>query len=351
MIRDRRIRAISIALVLALPTFAATRAASQTVPIGIIDVYGLSRLSAGDVRAALTFREGDAISLEGEERPAFMAASEARLVSLPGVRQARINLVCCDNGRAIVYVGIEERGSPPMSFRAPPAGDVHLAIDIARAGEEFEKALTLAVQRGEAGEDRSRGHALQFDPVTRSVQESFVTYANRDLDELRQVLRTSSNAAERALAAQVLGYAADKSAVVDDLVYGMSDPSERVRNNAMRALVAIAEMTTPAGRLAPHIPPEPFIALLSSPEWSDRSKASLALAALTQNRDPIFLVALRRQAISSLVEMARWKSEGHAQPAFIVLARIADYSDEAALTLWQRGEREVVIDAALRRDG
>jgi hypothetical protein len=350
MMTDRQIRAVSITLALVL-TFAATRAAGQAVPIGIIDVYGLSRLSAGDVRAALTFREGDAISLEGEERPAFMAASEARLVTLPGVKQSRINLVCCDNGRAIVYVGIEERGSSPMSFRAPPAGDAHLAIDIARAGEEFEKAFTLAVQRGEAGEDRSRGHALQFDPVTRAVQESFATYANRDLHELRQVLRTSSNAAERALAAQVLGYAADKSAVVNDLVYGMSDRSERVRNNAMRALVAIAEMTPRAGRPVPRIPPEPFIALLSSPVWSDRNKASLALAALTQNRDLIFLVALRRQAISSLVEMARWKSEGHAQPAFIILARIADYSDEAALTLWQRGEREVVIDAALRRDG
>jgi hypothetical protein len=272
-------------------------------------------------------------------------------MALPGVRQARINLVCCDNGRAIVYVGIEEHGSPTMSFRAAPAGDAHLATDIVRAGEEFEKAFTLAVERGEVGEDRSRGHALQFDSATRAVQESFVTYANRDLHELRQVIRTSSNAGERALAAQVLGYAPDKSAVVNDLVYGMSDPYESVRNNAMRALVVIAEMTPSAGRPVPRIPPDPFIAFLSSPVWSDRNKASLALLALTQNRDPILLQALRRQAMPPLVEMARWRSEGHAQPAFVILARVADYSDEAALALWQRGEREVVISAALRRDG
>lgn len=351
MMTDRQIRAISIAVPLALSTFGATGAAGQAIPIGIIDVYGLSRWSAADVRAALTFREGDTISLEGEERAALMAASEARLVTLPGVRQARINLVCCDNGRAIIYVGIEERGSPTMSFRAASVGDAHLATDIVRAGEEFEKAFTIAVERGEAGEDRSRGHALQFDSATRAVQESFVSYANRDLHELRQVIRTSSHAAERSLAAQVLGYANDKSAVVDDLVYGMSDPSESVRNNAMRALVVIAEMTPRAGRSVPHIPPDPFIALLSSPVWSDRNKASLALLALTQNRDRMLLQALRRRAMPSLVEMARWRSEGHALPAFIILARVADYSDEPALELWQRGEREVVIRAALKRDG
>jgi hypothetical protein len=73
----------------------------------------------------------------------------------------------------------------------------------------------------------------------------------------------------------------------------------------MRALLVIAERTPRAGRPVPRIPPEPFIAFLSSPVWSDRNKASLALAALTRNRDPIFLEALRRQAISPLVEMSR----------------------------------------------
>jgi hypothetical protein len=50
-----------------------------------------------------------------------------------------------------------------------------------------------------------------------------------------------------------------------------------------------------------------------------------------------------------LVEMARWKSDGHAKPAFVILGRIAGYSDDAANAAWVRGERELVIGAALRR--
>ena len=180
----------------------------------------------------------------------------------------------------------------------------------------------------------------------RAVQERFLRYAARDLPALRLVLRRSSNAAHRALAAQVLGYAADKPAVVDDLVHGMSDPSAEVRNNAMRALLAFADMSPGASPSAPRVPAQPFIELLHSPVWTDRNKASGALAALSTGRDPELLTTLKGLALAPLVEMARWKSEGHALPAFSVLGRIAGYSDEAAYDLWNRGERDVVIRAA-----
>ena len=127
----------------------------------------------------------------------------------------------------------------------------------------------------------------------------------------------------------------------------MSDPSEGVRNNAMRALPVIAEMTPTGSRRVPRIPAEPFIALLSSPVWSDRNKARGALEVLTRKRDPDFLRALRRRAASPLAEMARWKSVGHAQPAFLVLGRMAGYSDEDALKLWENAGREIVIKAAV----
>jgi hypothetical protein len=147
-----------------------------------------------------------------------------------------------------------------------------------------------------------------------------------------------------------MGYAADKASVVDDLVYGMSDPSEDVRNNATRALVVIAEMAPAAGRPVLRIPPEPFIALLNSAVWTDRNKSSLALMALTGSRDPGLLEALRRpEAMTALAEMARWKSEGHAQGPFMILGRIAGYSDDDAFKLWQRGEREAAIKAAAVR--
>ena len=70
--------------------------------------------------------------------------------------------------------------------------------------------------------------------------------------------------------------------------------------------------------------------------------------ALSASRDPGLLATLRKGALTSLVEMARWKSTGHALYAFIILGRLAGYSDTGAYDLWDRGEREVVIEAAIK---
>ena len=329
---------------------AAGPAAGQSIQIGIIDFYGLNGLSHDRARAALTFKEGDAIPLASEERAAWIAAAEARMAKTLDVGRARLNLVCCASGRAIVFVGLEPRGSTGVRFRPAPTGDARLAADVVRAGAEFSKAMMAAVQRGDVAEDRTQGHALNHDAAMRAIQDRFIVLAKRDLTQLRRVLSDSSDSSERALAAQILGYAPDKSAVVDDLVSAMSDPSEDVRNDAMRALLVIAEMAPTAERPVPRIPPQPFIALLNSPIWTDRNKTSGALAALTASRDPQLLEALKEtRAITALAEMARWKSQDHAQAPYFVLARIAGYSDEAAFNLWTRGEREVVIKAAIAR--
>jgi hypothetical protein len=328
---------------------AVCEADGQELKIGIIDLYGLSRVSTGQVREALTFKEGDTVLMGFDERPGFVTASEARLSTLPGVARARINPVCCDQGRVIVYVGIEERGTATMHLRPAPMGTARLAADIVQSGEEFLKAFILAVQRGDAAEDHSQGHAFTHDPATRAIQERFVVYAKRDLPQLRRVLRSSSDAVQRALAAQVLGYASDKKAMVEDLVQGMSDPSDEVRNNAMRALLVFADAAPGVSGSIPRVPAERFIDFLNSPVWSDRNKASAALMALSARRDPGLLATLRKKALASLVEMARWKSEGHAFAAFTILGRIAGYSDETARGLWDRGDREVVIEAAIKR--
>ncbi len=84
------------------------------------------------------------------------------------------------------------------------------------------------------------------------------------------------------------------------------------------------------------------------PVWTDRNKASAALQTLSASRDAALLAGLRKDALRPLIEMARWKSEGHARPAFEILARMAGYSDEAAEAAWGRGERELVISRVLR---
>jgi hypothetical protein len=316
---------------------------AQEVEIGVIDFYGLNRVSADQLRRALTFEEGETVSSE------VVMAAENRLAKVPGIRRGRISLVCCVRGRRTMYIGIEEQGTPAMTFGTAPAGAARLPPEILRAGEEFARALMSAVQRGDAGEDRSQGHALAHDPATRAVQERFIVYVSRDLVELRSVLRESSNASQRALAAQILAYAPDKQAVVEDLVQAIRDPVEEVRNEAMRALSVFAEGASAASGSRLRIPGQPFIEFLKSSVWSDRNKASLALMALSGDRDPTLLKVLQEEAFIPLVEMARWKNLGHAFPAFVILARIAGYSDTVARDLLDKGDRDIVIEAAIKR--
>jgi hypothetical protein len=343
-----RARATALSLVLLVPADVC-EVAGEDLQIGIVDFYGLGRVSEGAARAALTVKEGDTVSQVGDDPPTFMAESERRLSALPGVARAHVGFVCCDAGRWIVYVGLEERGSVAPQFRVAPTGNVRLAVDVVQAGEDYSKAFWNAVQRGDVGEDDSQGHALLHDQPTRAVQERLVRYAARDLKELRQVLRDASDPEQRALAAEVLGYVAHKQDVVDDLVYGMGDPYAGVRNNAMRAMALFAGMAPGSGRSSVRIPPEPFVAALKSLIWTDRNKASLALLGLTARRDPDLLEKLRRDALTPLIEMARWKNAGHAYAALMILGRIGGQSDEAIAAAVERGDREGIIGAALAR--
>lgn len=129
----------------------------------------------------------------------------------------------------------------------------------------------------------------------------------------------------------------------------MSDSSADVRNNAMRTLGVFARMSPRAGHSSVRIPGKPFVALLHSLDWTDRNKASAALMGIAARRDPALLESLRREAQTPLVEMARWKSLGHAWAALAILGRIGAQSDEAIEAALNRGDREAIIHAALDR--
>jgi hypothetical protein len=101
-----RTRVAAAAFLLSI-LFLLSEANAQEFTIGIIDVYGLRRVSSSQVEAALTFKEGDTILMGTDGPPKSLTESESRLSRLPGVTRARINPVCCDQGRAIIFVGIE----------------------------------------------------------------------------------------------------------------------------------------------------------------------------------------------------------------------------------------------------
>jgi hypothetical protein len=311
-------------------------------PIDSIDFYGLRSLDAETLRKALPMHEGDKVAID--ESGAIEQKVKTVLSAWPHVRGSRVAFTCCaPQGGVNLFVGVEEDSAPVMHFRPPPAGVARLPDELVSLYGALDQALFAAIEKGRGREDDSRGYALQVDaPAAMALQEQSVGLAARNLSSLRQVLRESADGRQRAMAAQFLGYAPDQQAVVDDLVYAAGDPYEAVRNNAVRALLVFSRAERP-----PRVPYEPFVALLDSPVWTDLNKGSGALDALSRSRDPELLALLKRRSLPVLATIARWRSKGHAQSAYMILGRIAGYPDADLLSRWAKGDIEPVIGAAL----
>ena len=322
--------------------FGATAEDASLPPIGSIDYYGLRTVSVAEIRQVLGLKEGDPAPVD----PARRRELERRIAELPGVVQARIAGVCCDEGKATVFVGIEEKGAPKLTFRPAPSKEILLPRDIVEMHERFEKALVEAIRKGDSADDMSQGHSLMANAACREVQQEFITCAASQLKTLRSVVRDSGNAKHRAIATWILGYAPDKRAVVDDLVYALEDNDPEVRNNATRSLAAIGALATRKPQLKIHIPIARFIAMLHSVEWTDRNKGLAALQNLVTRSDEKALKELRQRALPALVEMARWQSQGHAYAAYVLVGRIAGLDEDEITTRWPK-ERETVITKAL----
>ncbi|HRH45085.1 MAG TPA: HEAT repeat domain-containing protein [Pyrinomonadaceae bacterium] len=317
----------------------------QFPPIGIIDFYGLRTISEKDVWSVLNIKVGD------DAIETIKSAEEIRqtLKKLPNVEDASISLICCDDifGKSIIFVGIREKGIPALKFNTAPTGKIRLPKIIAQAGKDFQTAFAQALAEKDFSEDDSQGHALFGNQNVRKVQERFVTLANEHLKVLQQVLRKSSDAEQRATAAQIIAYARNKKAIVSDLIFAVNDDNEHVRNNAIRALIVIANYAIANPSLKIKIPADDFIPMLNSLEWTDRNKALGVLDALAKNRDGRLLAKLKNNALDSLIEMARWKSPGHAQTAFSILGRIGKLSEVQIEKAWKTGDREQEIKRIL----
>jgi hypothetical protein len=323
-------------------TCLASAAAAQLPRVGIIDLYGLKKTKAEQVREALGIAVGDSLTALA------LLQVPAQLADLPGVVSAAIDPVCCEEGKTMLYVGIVEEGAPTLELRPPPNGKARLTPDVIQAGVAFSQAHARAVMRGFVKEDVTQGHSLMADSTARMYQLRFVELAARRADTLRKVLRTADDEDHRALAAEVLAYSANKASVVPDLVYAMRDPSSEVRNNATRALALIAGYAQQHPELKITVPYEPFIDLMNSVAWTDRNKASLALMQLTESRDKALLAALKARAFDSIVEMAQWTNPGHAMAGIIMLGRMAGIADAEIFAMYEKGERDKIIAAAMK---
>jgi hypothetical protein len=315
-----RRRALAITAAFSLRAAAALAQPEALPPIGTIDYYGLGSIAPAEVEALLPFAVGDEMTEPARPGPTAEAL---------GVARVEFSYVCCtDDGLFQIYVGIQDNPAGTRGYRDAPDGDARLPGAMIADFDELENRLLEAVLAGESGEDRSDGHALSPYPPLRRLQERFIVHANDDPATLRRVLSGSADARQRAAAAHILGYSADKPGVAPTLAAAALDPDEAVRNYATRALAVIAEYAQANPDAGIDIPAEPFLTLLDSIIWSDRNKGLGVMAQLTAGRDRELLDRLRETSLDSLIEMCRWQHWGHAEPACLILQRVTGLPDD-----------------------
>ena len=326
---------------------AGTDLGQQLPPVGIVDLYGLRKVSQRQVLLAVNVKPGDDALHVLQTRDEILR----RIRSIKGVDGAAIEVVCCSDAdkKSIVFVGIRERGTSDLVFREAPKGDVRLPAEFVKAGEDFQRAFQNALGARDFTEDSSQGYSLMGFKQVRDVQQRFITLASPNYQILRRVLRESGEPWHRALAAMMIAYAADRQSVIDDLAFAMDDPDDTTRNNATRALILLAKYAQAHPDAKLRIPPLPFVRMLNSLSWTDRNKSAGALDTLTLARDPSLIAELRRQALDSLAEMARWQNPGHALPSFNILARVAGLSEDEIAKAWSSPDREKQVQSLVQR--
>jgi hypothetical protein len=333
------VRHNTLVKLLCLFFIAAALLSAQAPRVDDIEFYGLHKLAEQKLLHTLHVKTGDPL-------PPSKGDLEDELEQIPGVVLARVEAVCCDQGKTSLFIGIEEKGAPHVAFRSPPAGDAVLPEDVTNSYHKFLGAVRDAGHRGSTTEDLTNGHSLMADPDARDLQLQFADFAGGHLPLLRNVLRDSDDPEQRAIAAALIGYAPNKKDVLNDLGYALQDPDEAVRSNALRSLNAIAVLARLQPQLGIQVSPTWIVEMLNSIVLSDRARASDVLVTLTDQRDAAALGQIRDRALDAVVEMAQWRVLRYALPPFILAGRLAGMNEQEIQKAWTGGDRQGVIGLA-----
>jgi len=321
---------------------------SQSNQVEIIDYYG-SGYSVKNAQACLPFRENDSVSFIDDDAlyTSSVIKIESCLLKIPKIRQSEVSFVCCTQpgNKWMVYVGLDSAAAPAKPLNKTK--DIKLPTELTSKYVKLMDLLIEAIELNKTEEDNSNGHSMIVYEPGHSIQEQFITYANANLELLRNVLRNSKYPEQREVAAYVIAYHDNKNEIVPDLIKAIDDSEDGVRNNAIRAVNIIAEFALTWPELNISIDTKPFIKLMNSISWTDRNKSSLVLLSLTQTRKPEIMRELKSTALKSIIDMAGWRNFGHSLPGYILLGRLVGWSEQVIMS-GVNNERKAQVDEMLR---
>lgn len=308
--------------------------AAQTPLVGDIEVFGTRKISHEKVLKTLGVEKGQPL-------PPSKSKLEESLMGIEGVARASVEAVCCDAGKAVLYVGIEERGANAFPLRDQPQGDLQLPDEIVKAYHDFTIALAQAAREGDTREDTKQGHSMMDNIACNVLQKRFLGFAELHQEVLKAVLREAEDEEQRAVAAYVLGYAPKKALVVNDLQQALRDPDPDVRANALRALSPIALMAQKDPELGIRVETTWFVEMLNSTVLKDRLEGVRILLTLTELGMPApTFKHLVERGVQPLEEMAHWRNLEYVLPAYLLLGRMAGVGDPELEQTWAGGDRE-----------
>ena len=308
--------------------------AAQAPVVGDIEIFGIRKISHEKIMNALGVQPG-------QPMPPSKSKLEDALIAVDGVARASVEAVCCDAGKAILYVGIEERGAAAFGLRDQPIGDLQLPEEIVQTYHDFTLALALAARAGDTREDTKQGHSLMDNIACNVLQRRFMGFAEIHMEALKAVLREAEDEEQRAIAAYVLGYAPKKSDVVNDLQLALRDPDPDVRANAMRALKPIALLAQKDPDRGIRVETTWFVEMLNSTVLKDRLQGLQILLQLTELGIPEPTYKhLWDRGVRPLEEMAHWRNLEYVLPAYLLLGRMAGVGDPELEQTWASGDRE-----------
>lgn len=312
--------------------------AGGQVHVGVVEVFGARRVPPERIRKTLGVKPGDPL-------PKSKGEAEERLEALDGVVRANLEAWCCEQGKAVLYAGVEERGGPHFELRPVPADDsLALPEGLRAAYQDFAAALARATAEGDLAEDLSRGHSLMQNVACRVAQQRLEALAEIHEKLLFRAAVEAADPEVRAVAAYVAGYAPDKAAAAAALQQALRDPEPSVRRNAARALKGIAYLSLTRGGGELRVQPTWFVEMLNSVFLSDRQEAVQALSMYVEHGDAGAKAQILERALPSLLEMARWQHLPHALPAYWLLGGLAGVAQQEMEKAWTNGERERMVE-------
>ncbi|WP_031497469.1 HEAT repeat domain-containing protein [Bryobacter aggregatus] len=305
--------------------------------IGIIDSYGAHSFSTEKLRKELKVAEGDPL-------PPSKGDLEELLIGIKGIARANVEAICCEQGKAIFYIGVEERGRPHLDIREEPKNEtLVMPEDVTAMYNRLIAAIAEATRVGETSEDWSQGYALMQNLEARLVQMRLPAMAEDQQKILREILREGADPDDRRVAATVLGYGPKSQAIIEDLQLALRDPDQEVRAAALRSLAPLASYARKHPEAEIRVLTTWFVEMLNSVAWKDRMNAMNLLIELTAERDEKLIRHMKERGIPALAEMAQWKHLPHALPAYILLGRVADLSEQEIQDTWSANQREDTI--------